>query len=112
MAKPKQQRVNDAKEALGLAQQRLAKKQENLNQIQGHLTSLKKQHKKSLDEQEALKEKKVLTGVRLERASVLIAALSNEKVRMVNWRLFGRYGVIRSAEDLDVRCGRCEMWKM
>ena len=82
MAKPKQKRVNEAKEALELAQKKLAQKQAKLAQIQQHLENLQQQYTDSVNQREHLKEKKRLTGIRLERAAVLIAALSNEKVRI------------------------------
>ena len=42
---------------------------------------LQQQYTDSVNQRESLKERKVLTGVRLKRASVLIAALSDERVR-------------------------------
>ena len=41
---------------------------------------LQQQYQDSVNQREGLKERKVLTGLRLQRASVLIAALSDEKV--------------------------------
>ncbi len=49
-------------------------------QIQDHLKMLQQQYQDSVNQREGLKERKVLTGLRLQRASVLIAALSDEKV--------------------------------
>lgn len=41
---------------------------------------LQQQYIDSVNQRESLKEHKVLTALRLERASILIEALSNEKV--------------------------------
>ena len=41
---------------------------------------LQQQYQESVNQREGLKERKVLTALRLQRASVLIAALSDEKV--------------------------------
>ena len=49
-------------------------------QIQDHLKMLQQQYQESVNQREGLKERKVLTALRLQRASVLIAALSDEKV--------------------------------
>ena len=43
MAKPKQKRVEEAKEALDIAKTNLAKKQASLSKIQEHLKSLQQQ---------------------------------------------------------------------
>ncbi|ELU16870.1 hypothetical protein CAPTEDRAFT_116653 [Capitella teleta] len=98
MAKPKQKRVEEAKEALLMAQNNLAQKQSSLAKIQKHLHQLQQQYQDSVDQRESLKQRKVTTGVRLERASVLIAALSNEEVRWkqavadLNFKLEGLVG--------------------
>ncbi|KAK3092231.1 hypothetical protein FSP39_000084 [Pinctada imbricata] len=81
MVKPKQRRVEDAKEALLLAQESLEKKQASLRKIQGHLDTLQQQYTDSVNQREMLKQQKITTGLRLKRASILIDALANEKVR-------------------------------
>ncbi|KAK7488391.1 hypothetical protein BaRGS_00020365, partial [Batillaria attramentaria] len=81
MVKPKQARVEEAKEALKLAQDSLAKKQNSLRKIQKHLELIQKQYQDSVNQREALKTRKVVTALRLQRASVLISALEDEKVR-------------------------------
>nr|KAI8735296.1 dynein heavy chain 6; axonemal-like [Biomphalaria glabrata] len=81
MVKPKQRRVQDAREALQLAQESLAKKQNSLKKIQAHLQMIQQQYQESVDQREALKERRRVTGIRLERASILISALADEEVR-------------------------------
>ncbi|KAL8598268.1 hypothetical protein ACOMHN_035218 [Nucella lapillus] len=79
--KPKQQRVEEAKEALKLAQDSLAKKQSSLRKIQKHLDLIQRQYQDSVNQREALKQRQITTTLRLQRASVLIEALGDEKVR-------------------------------
>ena len=81
MAKPKQKKVEDAQDALRMAQESLAKKQASLQKIQDHLKELQQQYTDSVNQREGLKERQELTKLRLQRASVLIGALSDEKVR-------------------------------
>ncbi|XP_035825271.1 dynein heavy chain 6, axonemal [Aplysia californica] len=81
MVKPKQRRVQDAKEALKLAQDSLAKKQASLRKIQTHLELIQKQYQDSVNQKEALIERQHVTGLRLQRAGVLISALADEEVR-------------------------------
>ena len=81
MAKPKQRKVDEAKEALGIARSNLAKKQESLRKIQAHLQMLQQQYQDSVNQREELKDRKERTKLRLEMAALLIAALSGEKVR-------------------------------
>ncbi|KAH9496161.1 Dynein heavy chain 6, axonemal [Bulinus truncatus] len=81
MVKPKQRKVQDAREALQLAQDSLAKKQSSLKKIQAHLQMIQQQYQESVDQREALKERRRVTGIRLERASILISALADEEVR-------------------------------
>ena len=50
------------------------------SQIQEHLSMLQQQYQDSVSQREGLKERKSLTALRLTRASVLITALSDEKV--------------------------------
>ncbi len=83
MAKPKQKRVEEAKEALLLAQKNLSQKQASLAKITEHLNMLQQQYQDSVNQREALKERKKLTALRLQRASVLITALSDEKVMII-----------------------------
>ncbi|CAH1791320.1 unnamed protein product [Owenia fusiformis] len=92
MAKPKQKRVEEARDALKLAQDNLAQKQASLAKITEHLQLLQQQYQDSVNQRESLKERKKLTGMRLERASVLITALSDEKVRWAE-----------SVDDLDFK---------
>ncbi|XP_023930267.1 dynein heavy chain 6, axonemal [Lingula anatina] len=81
MVKPKQRRVEEAKEALHLAQKNLAQKQSSLSKIQDHLKLLQQQYQDSVNQRESLKERKKTTALRIQRASVLISALADEKVR-------------------------------
>ncbi|XP_059157269.1 dynein axonemal heavy chain 6-like [Physella acuta] len=81
MVKPKQRRVQDAREALKLAQESLTKKQSSLKQIQAHLEMIQLQYQDSVDQREALKERQRITGLRIERASILVSALADEEVR-------------------------------
>ncbi|XP_071789676.1 dynein axonemal heavy chain 6-like isoform X2 [Asterias amurensis] len=81
MVKPKQKRVEEAKEALKLAQESLQEKQASLSKIQEHLQMLQHQYDDSVAQRESLRERKVLTTLRLKRASVLITALADEKIR-------------------------------
>eukprot|EP00105_Crassostrea_gigas_P038198 XP_019922346.1 PREDICTED: dynein heavy chain 6, axonemal [Crassostrea gigas] len=81
MVKPKQRRVQEAKEALQLAEQSLAQKQKSLKKIQDHLDTLQQQYKDSVNQRESLKQHRITTGLRLKRASILIDALGGEKVR-------------------------------
>ena len=48
--------------------------------IQEHLQLLQQQYDDSVAQRESLRERKVLTTLRLKRASVLITALADEKV--------------------------------
>ncbi|CAC5424056.1 DNAH [Mytilus coruscus] len=81
MVKPKQKRVEEAKEALKLAEGSLAQKQASLQKIQQHLNMLQDRYTESVNQRESLKQEKITTGLRLKRAAVLIDALANEKVR-------------------------------
>ena len=81
MAKPKQRKLEEAKEALELARTKLARKQESLRLIQSHLAKLQQQYQDSVDQREDLKRRKERTKMRLQMASLLIQALSGEKVR-------------------------------
>ncbi|XP_038073413.1 dynein heavy chain 6, axonemal-like isoform X3 [Patiria miniata] len=81
MVKPKQKRVEEAKEALSLAQESLQEKQASLSKIQEHLQMLQQQYDDSVAQRESLRERKALTTLRLKRASVLIMALAGEKIR-------------------------------
>ncbi|RUS88172.1 hypothetical protein EGW08_004069 [Elysia chlorotica] len=81
MVKPKQRRVQDAREALKLAQDSLAKKQASLKKVQTHLEMIEKQCQESVNQRDALKERQEVTALRLDRAGVLIEALADEEVR-------------------------------
>ncbi|OWF46435.1 Dynein heavy chain 6, axonemal [Mizuhopecten yessoensis] len=81
MVKPKQKRVSEAKEALQMAEESLANKQASLRKLQDHLNRLEQQYKDSVDQRESLKQRKVTTALRLQRASILIDALVDEKDR-------------------------------
>ncbi|XP_071833092.1 dynein axonemal heavy chain 6-like isoform X4 [Apostichopus japonicus] len=83
MVKPRQKRVEEAKEALNLALESLQEKQASLAKIQGHLRVLQEQYDDSVAQRESLRERKVTTQLRLQRASILITALADEKVRWV-----------------------------
>ena len=52
----------------------------SLNKIQKHLTQLKAKLDESVTQQETLKERKIVTGKRLQRAAILISALADEEV--------------------------------
>ena len=80
MVKPKQRRVQDAKEALKLAHDSLAKKQASLRKIQAHLELIHRNYQDSETQREALITRQHVTGLRLKRAEVLIGALADEEV--------------------------------
>eukprot|EP00058_Branchiostoma_floridae_P021107 XP_002606597.1 hypothetical protein BRAFLDRAFT_120109 [Branchiostoma floridae] len=92
MVEPKQKKVREAKEALEIAKGNLKAKQESLAKIQDHLRILQQQYQDSVNQRESLRERKVLTTKRLERASILTTALADERVR---WK--------DSAHDQDVK---------
>lgn len=92
MVKPKQRRVEEAKEALRLAQNSLAQKQASLRKIQEHLTTLTKKYEESVNQRESLKKHKTTTELRLKRADILIGALDDEKIRWAE-----------SVNELDVK---------
>ncbi|XP_067943512.1 dynein axonemal heavy chain 6-like [Watersipora subatra] len=81
MVKPKQKRVDEAKEALQLAQEHLTNKQSSLQKIMDHLALIQNQYQDSVNQREMLKERKKTTALRLDRASVLTNALADEKIR-------------------------------
>ncbi|KAJ8308273.1 hypothetical protein KUTeg_013147 [Tegillarca granosa] len=81
MVKPKQKRVEEAQEALQLAENSLMQKQQSLQKIMDHLAMLQQQYTDSVNQRESLKERQVKTGLRLDRAGILITSLENEKVR-------------------------------
>ncbi|XP_044147930.1 LOW QUALITY PROTEIN: dynein axonemal heavy chain 14 [Bufo gargarizans] len=89
---PKQERVAEAQEALKLAQERLKQKQASLSMVEEHKHLLQKQYNDSVAEKDHLAFRKQLTTKRLARASVLITALDEEKVR---WK--------QSVERLELR---------
>nr|XP_039247972.1 dynein heavy chain 6, axonemal-like [Styela clava] len=92
MVEPKQRRVKEAREALQIAEANLKDKQASLTKIKSHLDKLRKRFEENVQEQERLKERKIVTAQRLRRASVLINALADEEVRWHN-----------SVEDLEER---------
>ena len=49
-------------------------------QIQEHLNTLEEKYNESVDQRESLKEHQRTTQLRLQRASILIGALADEKV--------------------------------
>ncbi|OCT79469.1 dynein heavy chain 14, axonemal [Xenopus laevis] len=81
MVTPKQKHVAEAQEALGLAQERLKHKQRSLAMVEEHLQLIQKQYNESVSEKELMAHRKKLTTERLQRASVLISALAEEKIR-------------------------------
>ncbi|KAG8443822.1 hypothetical protein GDO86_009129 [Hymenochirus boettgeri] len=95
MVTPKQKRVAEAQEALGLAQDRLKHKQKSLAVVEEHLQLIQKQYNESVAEKDVLACRKELTTERLKRASVLISALVEEKFR---WK--------ESVDKLDLTMGK------
>ncbi|PFX28824.1 Dynein heavy chain 1, axonemal [Stylophora pistillata] len=84
IVQPKQRRCEEAQAALAIAKENLQQKQLSLLKIQEQLQLLKQQYDGSVAQLEELKQKKELTIVRLQRASVLTAALAEEQVRWSN----------------------------
>ncbi|XP_067883713.1 dynein axonemal heavy chain 6-like [Heterodontus francisci] len=78
---PKQQHVVEAQEALKIAKENLRKKHESLRLIEDHQQSLQQLFNETVEQKEAMANRKVLTMKRLSRAAVLITALANEKIR-------------------------------
>ena len=81
MVQPKQKRCEEAQAALRIANENLIQKQQSLAKIQDQLNILQQQYDQSVLQLEELKVKKELTIARLERASILTAALSEEQVQ-------------------------------
>ncbi|XP_068088957.1 dynein axonemal heavy chain 14 isoform X3 [Hyperolius riggenbachi] len=108
---PKQHRVAEAQEALKLAQDRLRQKQANLSLVEEHQQLLEKQYNDSTAEKDQLAHRRQLTTKRLARASVLITALGEEKVRWkesvdkLDLRLEGIIGDVLVSAAFIVYCG-------
>ncbi|XP_066451266.1 dynein axonemal heavy chain 14 isoform X2 [Eleutherodactylus coqui] len=111
MVIPKQERVAEAQEALKLAQERLRQKQASLSMVEEHRHLLQKQYDDSVAEKDHLAFRKQLTTKRLARASVLITALDEEKVRWkesverLELRLKGIIGDVLVSAAFIVYCG-------
>ncbi|KAM9316864.1 dynein axonemal heavy chain 14 [Gastrophryne carolinensis] len=111
MVTPKQHRVAEAQEALKLAQGRLKQKQDSLSLVEDHQQLLEKQYNDSIAEKDQLAYRRQLTTKRLARASVLITALDEEKVRWkesVDWldqRLEGIIGDSLVSAAFIAYCG-------
>ncbi|XP_075719503.1 dynein axonemal heavy chain 14 isoform X3 [Rhinoderma darwinii] len=111
MVIPKQERVAEAQEALQLAQKRLKQKQGSLSMVEEHQQRLQKQYNNSVAEKDDLAFRKHLTIKRLARASVLITALDEEKVRWkesverLELRLQGIIGDVLVSAAFIVYCG-------
>ncbi|KAG8537735.1 hypothetical protein GDO81_024003 [Engystomops pustulosus] len=111
MVVPKQERVAEAQEALKLAQERLRQKQASLAMVEEHQQLLQKQYNDSIAEKDHLAYRKQLTIQRLARASVLITALDEEKVRWkesgerLELRLRGILGDVLVSAAFIVYCG-------
>ncbi|XP_069582586.1 dynein axonemal heavy chain 14 [Ranitomeya imitator] len=111
MVIPKQERVQEAQEALNLANERLKQKQASLALVEEHQRRLEKQYNDSVAEKDHLAFRKQLTTKRLARASVLIAALDEEKVRWkesvesLELRLKGIIGDVLVSAAFIVYCG-------
>ncbi|XP_063728306.1 dynein axonemal heavy chain 6-like isoform X2 [Symsagittifera roscoffensis] len=83
MVEPKQARVQEAKEALALAEKNLQRKQKSLKLIQDHMKLLEDAYKGMVEKVENLKLEKVLSHKRIARASLLTDALAGEKDRWI-----------------------------
>ncbi|KAM5165262.1 dynein axonemal heavy chain 14 [Mantella aurantiaca] len=111
MVIPKQHRVAEAQEALKLAQERLGQKQTNLSLVEEHQQRLQKRYNDSVAEIDQLAFRKQLTTKRLARASVLITALEEEKVRWkdsvdrLDLRLDGVVGDVLVSAAFIAYCG-------
>ncbi|KAM3930843.1 dynein axonemal heavy chain 14 [Leptodactylus fuscus] len=111
MVVPKQERVADAQDALKLAQERLKQKQRSLSMVEEHQRRLQNQYNDSVAEKDHLAFRKQLTTKRLARASVLITALDEEKVRWkesvegLEKRLKGIIGDVLVSAAFIVYCG-------
>ncbi|MBN3325639.1 DYH1B protein, partial [Atractosteus spatula] len=81
MIEPKQKKVEVAQEVLAKAQQKLKEKQKNLAKIEEHRLSVEQNYNASVTEKEELGKRKALTTLRLQRASILVSALADEKDR-------------------------------
>nr|XP_015200682.1 PREDICTED: dynein heavy chain 14, axonemal isoform X2 [Lepisosteus oculatus] len=81
MIDPKQKKVEVAQEALAKAQRKLKEKQKNLAKIEEHRLSVEQNYNASVTEKEELGKRKALTTLRLQRASILVSALADEKDR-------------------------------
>ncbi|XP_063775070.1 dynein axonemal heavy chain 14 isoform X3 [Pseudophryne corroboree] len=108
---PKKRRVAEAQEALRLAQERLRRKQASLSLVEEHQERLQKEHSDRVAEKAHLADRKRLTTQRLARASLLITALDEEKVRWkesvdrLDLRLEGIIGDILVSAAFIVYCG-------
>ncbi|XP_078069639.1 dynein axonemal heavy chain 6-like [Mustelus asterias] len=122
---PKQQHVVEAQEALAIAKENLRKKHESLRLVEEHQQSLQQLFNDTVEQKDALANRKVLTMKRISRAAVLITALGNEKVRWkesldaLDRHLHGIVGdTLLSAADItycgpftaDFREGLMEKW--
>ncbi|MBN3302923.1 DYH6 protein, partial [Amia calva] len=81
MIEPKQKKVEVAQEALARAQWKLKEKQKSLTKIEEHRLTLQQRYNASVAGKKELAERRELTTQRLQRASVLISALADEKGR-------------------------------
>ncbi|XP_065071378.1 dynein axonemal heavy chain 6-like isoform X2 [Rhopilema esculentum] len=81
MVLPKQQKCEEAQEALAVAYENLQQKRSALKQVQDQLDSLQAQYDDSFAELEFLENKKEQSIVRLRRAAILTKSLADEEVR-------------------------------
>ena len=121
---PKKRRLQEAQDVLGISQKNLDKKRETLRKIENQLSLLKQKYETSIEEQEMLKQRKIITGIRLKRALQLSTALGDERIRWsesivgLDKRLWSAIGDSLLKSAATVYLGpfssdfRIKLWKM